>query len=90
MSIKIGINGFGRIGRFVFRAGINCADIEFLGINDPGMTPECAAKATGYPDVKLLGKTLFTQYNIAFVILSFALFAGTVGAVALARKIRKD
>ena len=57
---------------------------------NPGMTPECAAKATGYPDVKLLGKTLFTQYNIAFVILSFALFAGTVGAVALARKIRKD
>ena len=57
---------------------------------NPGMTPESAAAATGYPDVKLLGKTLFTQYNIAFVILSFALLAGTVGAVALARKIRKD
>lgn len=39
MSIKIGINGFGRIGRLVFRAGINRPDIEFLGINDPGMTP---------------------------------------------------
>ncbi len=34
MSIKIGINGFGRIGRLVFRAGINREDIEFVGIND--------------------------------------------------------
>ena len=40
MSIKVGINGFGRIGRLVFRAGINSSDIEFLGINDPGMTPD--------------------------------------------------
>ena len=38
MSIKVGINGFGRIGRLVFRAGIDRDDIEFLGINDPGMT----------------------------------------------------
>ena len=42
------------------------------------------------PDVKLLGQNLFSRYNIAFVILSFALLAGTVGAVALSRKIRKD
>lgn len=41
-------------------------------------------------DVKTLGATLFSQYNISFVILSFALLAGTVGAVALGRKIRKD
>ena len=39
---------------------------------------------------KALGETLFTQYNIPFAILSFALLAGTVGAVALGRKIRKD
>ena len=48
MSIKIGINGFGRIGRFVFRAGINCSDIEFLGINDPGMTPDYMAYMLKY------------------------------------------
>lgn len=41
-------------------------------------------------DVKSLGAVLFSQYNIPFVILSFALLAGTVGAVALGRKIRKD
>ena len=34
MSIKIGINGFGRIGRLVFRAGLTRPDVEFVGIND--------------------------------------------------------
>jgi glyceraldehyde 3-phosphate dehydrogenase len=31
---KIGINGFGRIGRLAFRAAINRKDIEVVGIND--------------------------------------------------------
>ena len=35
MSIKVGINGFGRIGRLVFRAAINNPNIEIKGINDP-------------------------------------------------------
>ncbi len=52
-----------------------------------GALPELAQDNA---DVKNLGETLFTQYNIPFVILSFALLAGTVGAVALGRKIRKD
>ena len=35
MAIKVGINGFGRIGRMVFRAAIkNFSDIEIVGIND--------------------------------------------------------
>ena len=33
MSIKVGINGFGRIGRMVFRASINHPEIEIVGIN---------------------------------------------------------
>ncbi len=33
-TVKIGINGFGRIGRLVFRAGIDNPNIEFVGIND--------------------------------------------------------
>lgn len=33
-KIKIGINGFGRIGRLVFRAAINRNDVEIVGIND--------------------------------------------------------
>ena len=35
MTIKVGINGFGRIGRMVFRAAIqNFPDIEVVAIND--------------------------------------------------------
>ena len=35
MTIKIGINGFGRIGRMVFRAAVqNFSDIQIVGIND--------------------------------------------------------
>ncbi|GAA0857502.1 type I glyceraldehyde-3-phosphate dehydrogenase [Aliiglaciecola litoralis] len=34
MAIKVGINGFGRIGRFVFRAACQRADVEVVAIND--------------------------------------------------------
>jgi glyceraldehyde 3-phosphate dehydrogenase len=34
MTIKVGINGFGRIGRFVLRAACERKDIEIVGIND--------------------------------------------------------
>ena len=34
MVIKIGINGFGRIGRLAFRAGFERGGVEFVGIND--------------------------------------------------------
>lgn len=33
-KLKVGINGFGRIGRLVLRAGLNNPYIEFVGIND--------------------------------------------------------
>lgn len=56
----------------------------------PGISDSEAAGATDIPDTKLIGRKLFTQYNIAFVILAFALFAGAVGSVALGRKLRKD
>lgn len=34
MTVKIGINGFGRIGRLIFRAALNHPDIEVVAIND--------------------------------------------------------
>ena len=34
MRVKMGINGFGRIGRMVFRAAFNHPDVEVVGIND--------------------------------------------------------
>lgn len=35
MTIKVGINGFGRMGRLSFRAAFDWQDIEFVHINDP-------------------------------------------------------
>ncbi len=41
MSIKIGINGFGRIGRLVFRAAVAQPEtFEVVGINDPFISPD--------------------------------------------------
>lgn len=34
MAIRVGINGFGRIGRLVFRAGFRSKDVEFVAVND--------------------------------------------------------
>src|SRR5690606_22131770 len=35
MTVKVGINGFGRIGRLVFRAAVDNPQVEIVGINDP-------------------------------------------------------
>jgi len=37
MPAKMGINGFGRIGRLVFRASLGHPDVQVVGINDPFM-----------------------------------------------------
>ena len=34
-KVKVGINGFGRIGRLVFRASMERTDLEVVGVNDP-------------------------------------------------------
>jgi len=51
MSIKVGINGFGRIGRLVLRAGLSNSNVEFVGINDPFMTPDYCAYMLRYDTV---------------------------------------
>lgn len=51
MSVKIGINGFGRIGRLVLRAGIDRSDCEFVAINAPRKTPEYLAYMLKYDTV---------------------------------------
>ena len=40
MAIKMGINGFGRIGRLVFRATVTNPNVDVLGINDPFIDPD--------------------------------------------------
>ena len=47
MSLKIGITGFGRIGRLVFRAAIE-RGIEVAAVNDPFMSPEYMAYMLKY------------------------------------------
>ena len=51
MSIRIGINGFGRIGRLVFRAGIVRDDIEIVAVPAPGKKPEQLAYVVKYDTV---------------------------------------
>ena len=51
MKAKIGINGFGRIGRVVFRAALGRDDVEVVAINDPFMNPEYMAYMLKYDSV---------------------------------------
>ena len=58
MKTKIGINGFGRIGRLVFRAVLTHDDVEVVGLNDLFMNPEYMAYMLKYDSVhgKFLGE----------------------------------
>ena len=66
MSIKIGINGFGRIGRLVGRAALEQEEFELLAINDPALNVEYMAYMLKYDsahgrfseEVKCIGNTL--------------------------------
>lgn len=69
MAIKVGINGFGRIGRMVFRAAVkDFPDIEIVGINDL-LEPEYLAYMLKHDsvhgafkgDVKVEGSTLIVN-----------------------------
>lgn len=49
--IKVGINGFGRIGRLVFRAALARKDIEVVGVNDPFLTEDYAVYMLRYDSI---------------------------------------
>ncbi|MCF7837441.1 MAG: type I glyceraldehyde-3-phosphate dehydrogenase [Candidatus Marinimicrobia bacterium] len=51
MAIKVGINGFGRIGRLVFRAAVQNPEIEVVGINDPFIDLDYMVYMTKYDTV---------------------------------------
>ena len=65
MSIKVGINGFGRIGRMVFRASVNHPEIEIVGINDL-----CPADYLAYTASYLI----YSIVNLFFVALIYRHF----------------
>ena len=48
MAVKIGINGFGRIGRLVFRAGLKNDNVEFVAVNDLPVSTEILAHLLKY------------------------------------------
>ncbi|MBP9853944.1 MAG: type I glyceraldehyde-3-phosphate dehydrogenase [Candidatus Omnitrophica bacterium] len=66
--VKIGINGFGRIGRLVFRAAVGRKDVEVVGINDL-VEPEYLAYMLKYDsthgqfegDIKVEGNNLIVN-----------------------------
>jgi len=47
-AIKVGINGFGRIGRLVFRNSVERSDVEVVGVNDPFIDVKYAAYMLKY------------------------------------------
>ncbi len=51
MSVKIGINGFGRIGNLSFQAALSRKDVEVLAINDPFITADYMAYMVKYDTV---------------------------------------
>jgi len=73
MTIKVGINGFGRIGRILFRNAIEHPDVEIVAVNDPFIDPKYAEYMLKYDsthgnfkgtiavegsDLKINGKTV--------------------------------
>ncbi|NQZ32886.1 MAG: ArsJ-associated glyceraldehyde-3-phosphate dehydrogenase [Oceanospirillaceae bacterium] len=51
MSIKIGINGFGRMGRLAMRAAFDWPEVEFIQINDPAGSAEAFAHLLTFDSV---------------------------------------
>jgi len=51
MPVNVGINGFGRIGRLVFRVCTEKEDINLVAVNDPFLTPEYMAYQLKYDSV---------------------------------------
>ena len=51
MSIKIGINGFGRIGNLAFQAALEKKEVEVVAINDPFITADYMAYMVKYDTV---------------------------------------
>ncbi len=51
MSVKIGINGFGRIGKLTFQAALSKKEVEVVSINDPFITAEYMAYMLKYDTV---------------------------------------
>src|SRR6185503_13831814 len=56
MAVKVGINGFGRIGRNIFRTAIGDPDIDFVAVNDLTSTKALAhlLSTTQYWEISIM------------------------------------
>jgi glyceraldehyde 3-phosphate dehydrogenase len=68
MAIKVGINGFGRIGRLTLRAAYQDQDIEFVQINDPAGNAETLAHLLKYDSVHGIWSNEVDHNNSALII----------------------
>ncbi|MFZ5988673.1 MAG: type I glyceraldehyde-3-phosphate dehydrogenase [Bacillota bacterium] len=68
MAVKVGINGFGRIGRLVFRASLNNPNVEVVGINDPFIDLEYMQYMLKYDTVHGQFKGEISDDNGKFVV----------------------
>ena len=51
MSIKVGINGFGRIGKLAFSSALERQEIEIVAVNDPFVDSEYMAYMVKYDTI---------------------------------------
>lgn len=51
MSVKIGINGFGRIGKLTFQAALEKGEVEIVSVNDPFITADYMAYMLKYDTI---------------------------------------
>lgn len=77
MVAKVGINGFGRIGRLMLRDAIKRDDIEVVAINDPFLTPEYAAYLFEYDTIhgRFDGVVKYTKTHLIINDKKIAMFA---------------
>lgn len=65
-KVKIGINGFGRIGRILLRQSVSRKDVEVVAINDPFITPDYAKYLLSYDSVhrQFLADIDYDEHNL--------------------------
>jgi len=78
MSVRVAINGFGRIGRSVFRAGLKKEGVEFVAVNDLG-DARTLAHLLKYDSVQGIMKEEIKTHNNAIVIEGKEIKTYTIG-----------
>ncbi|RAL11154.1 glyceraldehyde 3-phosphate dehydrogenase GpdA [Aspergillus homomorphus CBS 101889] len=68
MAPKVGINGFGRIGRIVFRNAINSGDVEVVAVNDPFIETHYAAYMLKYDSTHGQFKGTIETYDQGLIV----------------------